>query len=154
MTQGPEPPALPDDDPNIPDDEVLYRRLSYDNGAWVVKHAVTRQRVRPTSGAFNPDPDGVSVFRHACLLALLPPLGPSDLVVSPENVVVGFTVGDVRSLNLGVKDDPWPIDVPDPDHPRNAAHALIIGLNGLGRNARSRQQKLLAEVPSMKFVHG
>lgn len=143
MTQEPEPeqPALPEDDLGIPNDEILYRRLSYDNGDWIVRHLVTKQRVRPTSGAFNPDPDGLSVYRDTRLLVLVPPLGPADLVAGPESVVVGFTVGDVRSLRLGVKDDPWPVDVPDPEHPRNSAHALITGLNALGKNARIRQQK-------------
>lgn len=146
--------ALPQDDHDIPDDEILYRRLSYDNGDWVLRHSGTGERVRPTSGAFNPDPDGVSVYRRTVLLSQTPPLGPGDLVVSPENVVVGFTVSDVRKILLGVRNDPFPSDVPDPDHPRNAAHTLITGLNELGKSARINQQKKLAKVPSMEFVYG
>lgn len=154
MTEEPEEPGVLGDDPGISNDEVLYRRLSYDNGDWIVRHSVTGERVRPASGAFNPDPDGVSVYRQSRLLALSPPLSAADLVVSPENVVVGFTVSDVRSIRLGVRDDPWPQDVPDPAHPRNAAHALIVGLNQLSKSARIKRQRKLAHVASMKFVHG
>ena len=140
-------------DSDIRDEEILYRRLSYDTGDWVVRAAVTHERVRPASGAFTPDADGVSVYRDSRLHALVPSLGPSDLVVAAENVVVGFAAGDVRSIKLDVRDDPWPQDVRDREHPRNAAHALIIGWNGLGSNERRRRQKLLAELPSMRFVH-
>lgn len=142
-----------DDDPDIPSDEILYRRLSYDGGQWVVLHQVTGER-RASSGGFTPDTDGVSVFRRTLLGALDPPLGPADVALRPDDVVVGFTVGDVRSLRLGVIDDLWPKDVPDPDHPRYAAHALIVGLDDLGKKARIRTQKKLTVVPSMRFVRG
>lgn len=144
---------MPADDPGIPDEEILYRRLSYDNGDWVTRHPVTGER-RPVSGAFQSDGDGLSVFRHSLLLANDPPLGARDVVVDPQNLVVGFTVADVRSISLGVMDDPWPKDVRDPDHPRYGAHALILGLNGLSKSARIKQQRRLATLPSMKFVHG
>jgi hypothetical protein len=146
-------PAPPEDDPSIPGDEVLYRRLSYPGGAWVIPDKITGRR-RPSSAGFDPDTDGVSVFRHTLLLEQDPPLGPADVAVSPEGVVVGFTVADVRSLNLGVKSDPWPKDVEDPEHPRYAAHALITGLIDLGRNARRRRQQALVQVASMTFVNG
>jgi hypothetical protein len=158
VTQPPAPteesePASPADDPDIPDEEILYRRLSYDNGDWVTTHPVTGER-RPVSGAFQPDYDGLSVFRRSLLLANDPPLSARDVMVDPQNLVVGFTVGDVRSINLGVIDDPWPKDVRDPDHPRYGAHALILGLNGLSKGARIKQQRRLATLPSMRFVHG
>jgi hypothetical protein len=142
-----------DDDPEIPNEEILYRRLSYAGGEWVVRHQVTGER-RASSGGFTPDTDGISVFRRTLLRALEPPLGPADVALRPDDVVVGFSVSDVRSLSLGVRDDLRPKDVPDPDHPRYAAHALIVGLDGLGRNARINKQKKLAGVPSMTFVNG
>jgi hypothetical protein len=67
---------------------------------------------------------------------------------------VGFSVDDVRALDLGVRDDAWPEDVLDPKHPRYAAHALIVGLEALGKNARIKRQQKLAESQSMSFVHG
>ena len=154
MTEPPgHPTSAEDDDPEIPNEEILYRRLSYDGGEWVVRHQVTGER-RASSGGFTPDTDGVSVFRRTLLRALEPPLGPADVALGPEDVVVGFSVGDVRSLSLGVRDDLWPKDVSDPDHPRYAAHALIVGLDDLGKNARIKKQKKLAGVPSMRFVNG
>lgn len=149
MTEGREQAEHPDDDPSIPGDEVLYRRLSFDGGAWVTP----REPVRPSSGGFDPDTDGVSVFRRALLLHQNPPLGPSDVALRPGDILVSFTVADVRALQLGVRDDPWPKDVPDPDHPRYVAHALITGLEGLGRNPRARLQKRLATVGSMELVY-
>lgn len=143
-----------DDDRGIPDDEVLYRRLSYDGGAWVLRDNVTGERIRPVSGGFDPDTDGVSVFRRGILQELDPPLGPADVALHPDDIVVGFTVEDVRQLSLGVRDDAWPKDVLDPDHPRYAAHALVVGLDELGRNARTKRQRKLAVVPSMEFVNG
>ncbi len=143
-----------EDDSNIPGDEILYRRLAYDDdAAWVVRDQITGQRVKPASGAFNPDPDGVSVFRRSILAEQDPPLGPADLVVDPRNSVVGFTVEELRSIFLGVKDDQWPQDVSNPKDPIYSAHALIKGLNELGTNQMKKRRKLLSDLPSMTFVH-
>jgi hypothetical protein len=147
------PPAV-EDDPDIPGDEILYRRLAYDDdGAWVVRDQITGRRVKPASGAFNPDADGVSVFRRSILAEQEPPLGPADLVVDPRNSVVGFTVEDLRSILLGIKADQWPQDVGDPKNPIYAAHALIKGLNQLSTNQMKKRRKLVSELPSMTFVH-
>jgi hypothetical protein len=143
----------PDDDPSIPGDEVLYRRLSFDGGAWVTKDPVTGEPVRPSSGGFDPDADGVSVFRRTLLLQHDPPLGPGDVALRPGDILASFTVADVRALQLGVRDDLWPKDVPDPDHARYAAHALITGLDSLGRNPRTRLQRRLATASSMQLVY-
>jgi hypothetical protein len=93
-----------------------------------------------------------SVYRHSILSNLTPPLGARDVAPRPDDVVIGFTVADVRAVKLGVKNDPWPEDVVDPDHPRNAAHALTVGWHGLGRKARIRRQQELTRLPSMAFV--
>jgi hypothetical protein len=136
------------DDPEIPDDEILYRRLSYDGGDWLAN----TDPVRPASGGFQPDADGLSVYRHSILASLTPPLNGRAVAIRPGDVVVGFTVRDVRASKLGVKDDPWPNDVVEPDHPRNAAHALIVGWDGLGKNARVRRQRDLTRLPSLAFI--
>ncbi len=67
--------------------------------------------------------------------------------------MVGFSVEDLRSIFLGVKDDPWPQDVSDPKNPIYAAHALIKGLNELGSSQMKKRRKLLSELPSMTFEH-
>ncbi len=109
-------------------------------------------RRRPTSGAFKPDDDGVSVYRRALLTAAR--LGPDDVIRHPWNLVVSVDVGDVRSIGLGARDDPWPPDIDEPEHPRNAAHALITGLESLSRGHRRRRQKDLVTLPSITFVRG
>ena len=154
MTEHPEEHSpVEDDDPDISGAEILYRRLSFDGGAWVLRDS-SGEIVRPVSGGFDPDTDGVSVFRRDILLQLDPPLAPADVALRPTDIVVGFTVADVRQLELGIKSDPWPKDVHDPDHPRYAAHALIVGLDALGKNGRIKRQRKLAVVPSMTFVNG
>jgi hypothetical protein len=72
--------------------------------------------------------------------------------LTPQNIIISFTVGQVRSISLGINDDPWPQDVPDPKHLRNAAHALVIGWEGLGKKARIRRQKEFANL-AFQFVH-
>jgi hypothetical protein len=138
-------------DESIPSSEVLYRRLSDPGRSMVAIDQVTGVR-RPSSGAFKPDADGVSVYRRGVLEQAS--LGPQDLITAPQNLVVGVEVGDVRSIGLGAWNDPWPADVPDPEHPRNAAHALITGLGHLGKKARLRRQQALVGLPSMDFVLG
>lgn len=81
-------------------------------------------------------------------------LGPDDVVRNPWNLVVSVDVGDIRSIRLGARDDPWPADIDEPEHPRNAAHALITGLERLGKNGRRRRQKDLVLLPSITFVRG
>ena len=139
----------PGDDASIPDDEELNRRLSDESPNMVVVDALSGAR-RPSSGAFKPDDDGVSVYREGVLRSR--GLTAADLVVRPGNLVVSLPVGAVRAISLGVRDDPWPRGIPDPDHPRNAAHALIVGWDGLGKSARRQRQRALSELPSLRFV--
>jgi hypothetical protein len=109
------------------------------------------QERRPTSGAFKPDSDGVSVYRKSKLDAA--GLTANDLVRAPQNMVISLGVGEVRTLaQLGVRDDAWPEEIADPSHPRNAAHALIVGWNGLSKAQRLERQRSLTQLPSLRFV--
>ncbi len=141
----------PLDDPDIPDTDALFRRLSDSGPSMVAVDLETGER-RPTSGAFKPDDDGVSVFRRGLLHAA--GLGPDDVIKNPWNLVVSVDVGDIRSIGLGARDDPWPSDIDEPEHPRNAAHALIVGLERLSRGQRRRRQQVLVALPSVTFVRG
>lgn len=105
MTEDPQ--RQPDDDPTVPNDDVLQRRLPSAVSSWVAIDQETGTR-RPSSSAFKPDADGVSVYRDQLLRNAS--LSVMDLVRSPENLVVGVTVADVRSIHLGVRDDIWPPD--------------------------------------------
>lgn len=140
-----------DDDPSISDGDALYRRLSDSTPSMVAYDQETGER-RPSSGAFKPDADGVSVYRRSRLEE--EGLSASDVVRQPWNLVVSVDVGDIRSIALGVHDDPWPFDVDEPEHPRNGAHALITGLQHLGKKARRRRQQELVGLPSITFVIG
>lgn len=141
-----------DDDPAVPDGESIYRRLS-DSGPSMIAIDLKTQERRPTSGAFKPDGDGVSVYRKSKLDAA--GFTANDLVRAPHNVVVGLSVGEVRTLaQLGVRDDAWPRDVADHAHPRNGAHALIVGWSGLSKSQRLERQKALTRLPSLQFVVG
>jgi hypothetical protein len=144
-----EPKVATDDDPSIPSDELLYRRIPQGTSNFVAIDQITGAR-KPSSGVFKPDTDGISVYRHTMLLEN--GLGPSDLVRQPLNLIVSVTVEDVRSLDLGVHDDAWPCDADEPNHLRNATHALIVGMAKMGKNERIRTQKKLASLPSIKFV--
>ena len=137
------------DDPNILDEEALYRRIYNDSRNMIAVDTVTGDR-RPSSGAFKPDEDGVSVYRASKLRHV--GLGPKDVTTAPSNLVVSVSVGSVRTLQpLGVADDTWPQGVPNPDHPRNGAHALIVGWSGLSTNVRRRYQKKLAELAAFVY---
>jgi hypothetical protein len=153
VTEQSERPKSDADDLSIPDDEIVYRRLSYSGGAWVQRDS-DGKLLRPVSGGFQPDDDGLSVFRRSILQAQQPPLGPDLVALRSGDIVVGFTVGDVRTLHLGVRDDAWPQDVMDPDHPRYVAHALIVGWHSLGKKRRIAIQKQLCVAASMDFVLG
>ncbi len=138
------------DDPAIADADSVYRRLSDSRPPMLVIDFVTHER-RPSSAAFRVDSDGVSVYRRSKLDAA--GLTAADLVRLPQNVVVSLVVGEIRSLaKLGIRDDPWPPDSDDPGHPRNGAHALIVGWNGLSRSQRRERQKTLARLPSLSLV--
>jgi hypothetical protein len=135
----------------ISDDEIVFRRLSDSSPNMVAIDAITGVR-RPTSGAFKPDDDGVSVYREAKLL--IAGLGVADVVRNTLNLVVGLKVGEVRAVQpLDVQDDAWPPDINESDHPRNAAHALITGWDGLTRGERRQRQQALTKVPSLQFVY-
>jgi len=137
----------------VPDDDAVLRRLSDNSPAMVYVDPLTGAQ-RPSTGAFalKRGEDGVSVYREQLLTAA--GLGVRDVVVAPSNLVVRLTVADVRAVPpLDVRNDLWPTDVPDPSHPRNGAHALIVGWDGLGKNPRKAAQRALVEAPSLSFIY-
>jgi hypothetical protein len=143
--------ASPEGTDDIPAAEMVYRRLADGGPNFVTTDLQTGER-RPSSGAFKPDDDGVSVYRHSKLNAA--GLGPADLVLRATNVVVRLSVGDVMTVEpLRVVDDAWPADVDEPEHPRNGAHALITGWADLGKGDRRRRQSALSKLPSLTFVY-
>lgn len=143
--------AGPEDDPLVTREELLYRRIYSDDPGWIVKDDITGEPLRPTSGAFKPDTDGLSSYREKILRERN--LTAADVITTSCNWVISVPVASLRDIGLGVKPDPWPKDVPDPQHERNAAHTLITGLVEVGRNERRRRQVALAELESIRFVY-
>lgn len=144
-------PSCEGDDPDIPGDDVLYRRLSRENPDQYAEDKVTGKRW-PTSAAFTPKPgeDGLSVFRRMRLEAA--GLSASAVATRPEHIVFGMETADIRAIQLGVRDDPWPQGIPDEAHPRNGAHALIVGWEGMTRGQIKRRARELAKLPSLKLA--
>jgi hypothetical protein len=144
-------PSCAGDDPRIPNDEVLYRRLSRENPDQYAVDKVTGQRW-PTSAAFTPKPqeDGLSVYRRTRLEAA--GLDASAVAIRPEHIIFGMEAGDIRAIKLGVRDDAWPTGIPDEKHPRNSAHALIVGWESMTRGEIKRRARELAKLPSLKLV--
>jgi hypothetical protein len=118
----------PADGSDILNEDVVLRRIyhaSPQNAVrYVVEDEVTHAR-RATSAAFAPDADGLSVYLERILLEN--GLGRLDMTTDPWNAVASLQVRVLRENSLGVIHDPWPPDVPDPDHPRHAAHCLATG---------------------------
>ena len=94
-----------------------------------------------------PDDDGVSVYR----LVILEANGHTwrDVVKTRWNRVVELEVTGVRAIApLDVLPNPWPQGVDEPEHLRNAAHALITGWAGLSKKERHRLAQGLAQIAS------
>ena len=98
---------------------------------------------KDASRSIKPDEDGVSVFRESVLHRR--ELSAEVLADrSLGQLIARIRVGTVREGDMGVRDDPWPPDVPDPSHPKWEAHALIVGFEDLPKKDRLRKQRLLA----------
>jgi hypothetical protein len=128
------------DDPSVVDDEVLYRRIArYGDTSMIVVDEGSGD-VRISSGAFNLNSDGCSVYLHSVLAQN--ELTVESLVRAPQNVIISVTAATVREERLGVRPDPWP---PDSDgHPRDAAHALVVNPNAMRKKQLLRALRSLA----------
>lgn len=132
----------PNPDDLVADDEPLLRRIPHFNGHAFVCMDDESGETRLSSGSFAPDEDGVSVYRTHVLRTLN--LGPDCLIRSPLNGVAELAARAVRAEELDVKPDPNPKNTGEPEHPRDAAHALIIGLGELSKSRRRKAQRALA----------
>ncbi len=138
------------DDSSIPDDEILLRWVPAFDPNLLARDSDTGEVLGPTSGAFSPDTDGASVYIDS--LMQTEGLESRDIRHAETDSVWALRVAEVRELALGVRRDPWPTDVDDPEHPRYAAHALITGLLGVSKKSRIRAQRGLARATSLTCV--
>lgn len=146
--------ALPQvDDTSIDNQEMLFRRV-YDSGdiTFVRVDQFTLER-SPTSAAFRVQEgeDGLSVYMESLLAAAN--LDARAIASAPMNAVAALPAHAVRAAGLGLLRDPFPDDVPDPDHPRHAAHALAVGW-AAGRKARHRLSQTLAAAATLVIDPG
>jgi hypothetical protein len=119
-------------------DELLRRIPSLTNNDFYAVNTETGSR-QLTSACFklHPDETGLSVFsrtiveRRALTLA--------DVCRKPHQAVAAIPGTEPPDRGLRTDPDPWPKDAPEPEHPRNAAHALI---NGIPEMERQDQKQL------------
>ena len=138
----------------IEDDDSVFRRVPAGNPSMVVPDQDTGGR-RISSAAFaaKRHEDGLSVYLHSRLVEL--GLGLADVAIRPKTLIVELGVAEIRELPpLDVVADPWPKDAPDPEHPRNGAHALITGWRELSRNDRRELQRALAMAARIRMTVG
>lgn len=128
---------------NILNEETLLRRVSTSNPDMWAEDKLTHER-RVTSAAFVPQEDGLSVYRKVILENYN--LHPKDIILNTNQAVLGIKVQEVKNCKgLEVQNDPWPKGIPEEDHLRNAAHALIVGWDSLSRSDRKKYQRFLAK---------
>jgi hypothetical protein len=108
---------MPWNDPEIKDDEWLYRRVPTRPDFFQQFDLRTGERILGR-GAFQFDDDGMSVYRES--LIKIHNLTLRQVRRSTEFLLCKFTVGQIRELEAGVVDDPDP-----DDDPIGVAHASV-----------------------------
>lgn len=127
------------DDPDIEDDEILYRYSpSIPHSNWTVTDQETQQ-VYIAVAALSWDDDGISCYRERVLHDH--GLDWPDVKREPRNGVFSLVVQDIRAERLGVAFDPNPET--DAPHPRDVAHTLIVN-NGTSKKENKPCRERLA----------
>jgi hypothetical protein len=116
---------------------VVHRRLHHQPTMLKVDLA-TNKVIGPTSAAFHPDSDGLSVYFDQVLRNL--GLGPSDVRIDLSQCVAGLTEHAVAEAGLTIVEDP----VEEAPEKVGAAHALIQGWTSLTGKAKVRTSRKLA----------
>lgn len=88
----------------------------------------TGKVLRPSSAAFSPDEDGLSVYLDSVLAARRVAL--PALRTKPEQALAGLDEAAITDAGLSVAADP---DGLDPNTDRGAAHALIKGWEAMSK---------------------
>ena len=141
--------TAPFDDSTIAPAELVYRRIhSVGDVSMMISDEATGE-LRPRGGAFKIHEDGCSAYLDSELVAQ--GLGPEDVRTKPTGqAVISVTAADVRGVGFGLQRDPWP---PDSDgHKRDAAHALIVNHQGIGKNPRARALSHLAALAKICVI--
>jgi hypothetical protein len=102
----------------------------------------------PSSAAFMPDSDGLSVYLDGRLTEL--GLAPADIRTADTQVVAGLSDQAITSLDLQVVADP---EEQGPQ-PLGQAHALIQGSDSLSGKQRTRTARTLASLAVCTYPGG
>ncbi|WP_406353180.1 hypothetical protein [Streptomyces sp. NBC_00658] len=133
----------------ILDGDLLLRRVNVKLPNMMRRDSLTHEELGPSSAAFKPHDNGTSVYVRSILDDHRVELtGVSE---NPHDSIWELEAKSVRDQELEVIPDPWPSDVPEPEHPRNAAHALIVGWRGLSQNQVSKKAGVLARQASCVY---
>ncbi|GGO47560.1 hypothetical protein [Streptomyces lasiicapitis] len=130
----------------IPGGDLLWRRVNIKQPCMMRYDSVTQEELGPSSAAFKPHDDGTSVYVRRILDEC--EVGLAEVSENSHDSIWELESKSVRDQDLDVISDAWPQDVPDPGHLRNAAHALIVGWEGLGRKQVDKKAKALARLAS------
>jgi hypothetical protein len=116
---------------------IAHRRVHHQPQMLAVDQASNLVK-GPSSAAFMPDSDGLSVYLDGRLVEL--GLGPSNIRTAESQVVAGLSAETITSLDL------WLVADPEKDGPQplGQAHALIKGWEELSGKQRKRTARELA----------
>jgi hypothetical protein len=134
-------------------DQLLRRVPSLTHEDFVTTNTETGERSL-TSACFKlrSKEDGLSVYSRTVIERN--GLDCAKVCSTPFNVVVGIPGALPDSQGLETVPDPWPTDVPEPDHLRNAAHMLIDGLGPLSKSERNELARTWARTAEWVYVPG
>jgi hypothetical protein len=90
------------------------------------------------------DETGLSIYSETIIQRL--ELSYADVCRKPHNAVASIPGSEPPKHGLRTEPDPWPDDAPEPEHPRNAAHAVISGIPDLAKPARNQLARDLAKI--------
>lgn len=131
-------------------DQLLRRIPSLDDGNFYAVNTETGER-NLSSAAFKlrRDETGLSIFSNTIVERL--ELSHADLCRKPHNAIAALPGSEPPSRGLRTEPDPWPVDAPEPEHLRNAAHAVINGIDALGQGEQKRVARDFAKIA--RLVH-
>jgi hypothetical protein len=131
-------------------DQLLRRIPSLENEQFYAVNTATGERYFSSSCfKLRPDETGLSIFSETIIKRL--ELTYADVCRKPHNAVASLPGSEPPRRGLRTEPDPWPEDAPEPEHPRNAAHAVINGIDALTKPDQRQLARDFAKIA--KLVH-
>lgn len=131
-------------------DQLLRRIPSLEDEQFYAVNTETGER-HFSSACFKlrSDETGLSIFSETIMERL--ELTYLDLCRKPYNAVAAIPGSEPPKRGLRTEPDPWPEDAPEPEHLRNAAHAVINGIDALAKSAQKQLARDFAKIA--RLVH-